>query len=150
MSSSPQNPERRSVLGIILSVASALVVTPVAFVATRYLAPERAEKIPDTLSLDALELTEQYPSVLKLVGSLRVLVVRLGEKNYKAFNAKCTHLGCTVQFRKTKGDINCSCHGGTYDVNDGHVIAGPPPRALQQLSVSFDGKTITVKTGAAA
>ena len=48
----------------------------------------------------------------------------------RAFNAVCTHLQCTVEYRAASQDIFCNCHNGVYDLN-GRNIAGPPPRPLE-------------------
>lgn len=62
---------------------------------------------------------------------------------YMAYDATCTHLGCTTQYRAEKKDIYCACHAGVYDIN-GKNIAGPPPRPLQALKVSVKGNDIVV------
>ena len=54
----------------------------------------------------------------------------------KAFNAVCTHLDCTVQYRPDQGDIFCNCHNGVYDLN-GKNISGPPPRPLDAYKVTL-------------
>ena len=59
----------------------------------------------------------------------------------KAFDAKCTHAGCNVQFQGTR--IYCNCHGGTYNL-DGKNVAGPPPRPLTPLKVIVEGDRIYV------
>ncbi|MFH1918484.1 MAG: ubiquinol-cytochrome c reductase iron-sulfur subunit [Planctomycetota bacterium] len=56
----------------------------------------------------------------------------------KAFNAICTHVDCTVQYRAEKGDIFCTCHDGVYDLN-GKNVSGPPPRPLEIYKVSLRG-----------
>ena len=48
----------------------------------------------------------------------------------RAFNAVCTHLQCTVEYRAASQDIFCNCHNGVYDLN-GRNVAGPPPRPLE-------------------
>jgi Rieske Fe-S protein len=57
----------------------------------------------------------------------------------RAFNAICTHVDCTVQYRPEKGDIFCNCHNGVYDLN-GTNISGPPPRPLEVYKVTLRGK----------
>jgi Rieske Fe-S protein len=56
-----------------------------------------------------------------------------------AFNAICTHLACTVEYRPQKGDIFCACHDGVYDLN-GHNVSGPPPRPLESYKVVLRGE----------
>jgi Rieske Fe-S protein len=57
----------------------------------------------------------------------------------KAFNAICTHVDCTVKYRREKGDIFCSCHEGIYDLN-GRNVSGPPPRPLESYKVVLRGE----------
>jgi len=55
-----------------------------------------------------------------------------GEK-FTVYNARCTHLGCSVFFDKEKGALHCPCHHGLFDVPTGTVLGGPPPRPLDAL-----------------
>lgn len=64
-----------------------------------------------------------------------VIVFRNDSGELKAFDSKCTHAGCNVQFQGAK--LFCNCHGGTYD-QTGKNIAGPPPRPLTELRVFED------------
>ncbi len=57
----------------------------------------------------------------------------------RAFNAVCTHVDCTVEYRPDHGDIFCNCHGGVYDLH-GRNVSGPPPRPLEAYTVSLRGK----------
>ena len=60
-------------------------------------------------------------------GAEPCLLIHLPDGKWVAMSAKCTHLGCTVQYEADKQRIFCACHGGTYDPANGHNIAGPPP-----------------------
>lgn len=66
--------------------------------------------------------------------------------DYHAFDATCTHLGCTAQYRASNDDIFCACHGGVYDI-DGKNISGPPPRPLLALKVTVENEQIVVSKG---
>jgi menaquinol-cytochrome c reductase iron-sulfur subunit len=57
-----------------------------------------------------------------------------GEK-FKAYNGHCTHLGCSYDYDKDKKTFFCPCHRGQFDVKTGEVLAGPPPRPLDELEV---------------
>ncbi len=61
---------------------------------------------------------------------------KLLDGDIKAFNAICTHLDCTVEYRPEKADIFCNCHNGVYDVN-GTNVSGPPPRPLEKYKVTL-------------
>ncbi len=56
----------------------------------------------------------------------------------RAFNAICTHVDCTVQYRPEKNDIFCTCHNGVYDLK-GRNVSGPPPRPLEEYEVTLRG-----------
>lgn len=62
------------------------------------------------------------------------IIVHTPDGQYKAFNATCTHLDCTVQYKPEWKLIWCACHNGRYNL-DGINISGPPPRPLQQYTV---------------
>jgi len=70
-----------------------------------------------------------------------LIVLRNADGELKAFDSKCTHAGCNVQFDGNR--IYCHCHGGTYDLN-GKNIAGPPPKPLTELRVFEDGGALFV------
>jgi Rieske Fe-S protein len=55
-----------------------------------------------------------------------------------AYSAICTHQGCTVDYLKAGKKLVCPCHGGSFDPFDsGKVVAGPPNRPLDKISVSI-------------
>ena len=54
---------------------------------------------------------------------------------FVAFNAVCTHAGCSVQYDQGAMQFVCPCHGGVYDARTGQVVAGPPPAPLQSIPV---------------
>ncbi|MCW5821459.1 MAG: Rieske (2Fe-2S) protein [Cyanobacteria bacterium TGS_CYA1] len=70
-------------------------------------------------------------------GSTPALVIHTTQGDFHAFKAVCTHLGCTVQYRKEKNKIWCACHGGAYDPDSGKNVAGPPPKPLMALKVDI-------------
>ena len=79
------------------------------------------------------------------LGSQPALLIRTPEGELRAFNAICTHLGCTVSYEAGSKAIWCPCHNGVYDLH-GRNISGPPPRPLTELKVNErDGKIIVSK-----
>lgn len=76
-------------------------------------------------------------------GSRPGLLLRIGEGEYRAFSATCTHLGCTVQYRTDLHEIWCACHNGMYDLN-GRNVSGPPPRPLESYQVHVRGEDLVI------
>ncbi len=56
-------------------------------------------------------------------GNKPVLMIRTEDGSVRAFSATCTHLDCTVQYKKELGVIWCACHNGKYDLT-GRNISG--------------------------
>jgi Rieske Fe-S protein len=71
------------------------------------------------------------------------ILVRLADGRYRAYSATCTHLNCTVQYRGDLKQLWCACHNGFYDLN-GAVVAGPPPRPLDEFVVNVAAGEIVV------
>jgi len=96
-------------------------------------------------SASAGKLTEFEKGTGKIVrfGNKPVLAIRTPDGNVKAFDATCTHLDCTVQYKKDLEIIWCACHNGKYDLN-GKNIAGPPPRPLDEYRVVMKGDEILI------
>lgn len=67
-----------------------------------------------------------------------------GEK-FKAYNGHCTHLGCGFGLSPDKKTFLCPCHRGAFDVKTGAVLAGPPPRPLDELAVEIRDSAVFVK-----
>ncbi|MFN7249647.1 MAG: ubiquinol-cytochrome c reductase iron-sulfur subunit [Anaerobacillus sp.] len=65
------------------------------------------------------------------------MLIRIAENEYRAYNIKCTHLMCPVYWEKEEGHLVCPCHHGFFNVEDGSVIAGPPPRGLPTIQLAF-------------
>ncbi len=76
-------------------------------------------------------------------GGQPCLVILTPEGDVRAFNAVCTHVQCTAEFRPDHEDIFCNCHNGVYDLH-GRNVSGPPPRPLEEYKVTLKGDDIIV------
>lgn len=69
------------------------------------------------------------------------LLIRMPDGHFVAYDAVCTHAGCTVQYDPSQREIVCPCHGAVYDPAHGaQVLAGPAPQPLATLHVSVDAR----------
>lgn len=70
------------------------------------------------------------------------ILVRDAKGDYFAYGQKCTHLSCPVYYESKQDRLECPCHEGAFDVRNGNVLHGPPPRPLDriELSVSANGE----------
>lgn len=124
------------ILGLGLGSTGLAVFHPV----RRFLVPPRGGEA-ETASVVAGTLNELPPNSGKVFpfGSRPAIVVRTPEGELRAFSAVCTHLDCTVQFKKDTSQMWCACHNGTYDLS-GQNVSGPPPRPLETFVVNVRGE----------
>jgi thiosulfate dehydrogenase [quinone] large subunit len=70
------------------------------------------------------------------------IIVQLADGSFVAFDALCTHEGCTVEWDAPDGVIFCPCHGAAFDpAHDAAVLAGPTNRPLASLPLVIDRAT---------
>lgn len=79
-----------------------------------------------------------------MFGTRPAVLIHQADGTWTAFDAVCTHLGCTVKYESDKDRIFCECHLGTYDPRTGEPTSGPPPRALTQYVVEEKDDAIVV------
>ena len=66
----------------------------------------------------------------------RIWVVRNTERLFVVY-ARCTHLGCTPDWKESENKFKCPCHGSGFD-NEGINFEGPAPRPLDRCHVELD------------
>jgi len=72
----------------------------------------------------------------------RFFVVRGRDRVY-ALSARCTHLGCTVNWFADLRIFKCPCHGSEYHSN-GVNFAGPAPRPLDRFRIELNVDNLLV------
>lgn len=146
---SAEGVSRRSFLQILLGLFSAGWAAMMVYPVFRYLSSSSSASGGEEVTSVSLGDPEQL-----LAGSGKnfqfghkpALVIRDLEGDFHAYDAMCTHLGCTVQYKDAKEGIWCACHGGKYDPDTGKNIAGPPPKPLKRLDVAVvNGELIVSK-----
>ena len=145
--SPPKDDTRRGFLVTFLGGALGLLGVTIALPAWKYIFPPKVEEaMADQVEAASIsELPLSSGKIFRFQGKPAILI-HTADDRWKAFDAVCTHLNCTVQYSDEKKAIWCACHGGTYDLS-GHVIAGPPPRGLAAYTVALRGDKIIVSKG---
>lgn len=66
------------------------------------------------------------------------VAVDLGNNHVVAYDALCTHAGCTVQYDPSQRVLFCPCHGAAFDpAQNAAVLQGPAPTPLAPLTVTL-------------
>ncbi len=69
----------------------------------------------------------------------RVCIVRNEDGSFYVISLKCTHLGCTANWKPSEGIFHCPCHGSKFN-KEGMNFAGPAPRPLDRFKVSLSSE----------
>jgi cytochrome b6-f complex iron-sulfur subunit len=72
----------------------------------------------------------------------RIWVGRTPDRVFVIF-ARCTHLGCTPDWKASENKFKCPCHGSGYD-SEGVNFEGPAPRPMDRahLELAPDGEIV--------
>jgi Rieske Fe-S protein len=140
----PTDGGRRDVLKYILGGGLVAWVAAVLYPLFAYLRPPKeAEVEVNSIKVGKVADIEKDSGRIVRFGNRPVIVIRSQSGEFHAFSATCTHLDCTVQYRKDLGVIWCACHNGKYDLT-GRNIAGPPPRPLDEYRVAVQGDEVFI------
>ena len=72
----------------------------------------------------------------------RFYISRLEDGGILALWQRCTHLGCTVPWRKDLKQFACPCHSSIFNTK-GEVVGGPAPRPLDIFPIEIvDGELV--------
>lgn len=67
------------------------------------------------------------------------VLVKLPDGSIVAFDAVCTHAGCTVDYDPSYALLVCPCHGAAFDpAHDAQVVAGPTNTPLSPIPIHVD------------
>lgn len=97
---------------------------------------------PRTLFEPKTVFTVGYPADFglgvetKFQKDYRIWVVRNAERLFVIY-ARCTHLGCTPDWKPAENKFKCPCHGSGYD-SEGINFEGPAPRPMDRAQVELD------------
>ena len=139
---------RRAIVGTVVGVFGAGYAGAISYPIYRYLKTplERANAEAQVTEVSLPEGVKLKPgSALPFRFGLKpAVLIHHEDGTWSAFNAVCTHLGCTVKYEPDRDRIFCACHGGVYDSRTGQPIAGPPPRALTEYKVEVQDDRVVV------
>ena len=72
----------------------------------------------------------------KWQAKFRIWVDRTPDRLFVIF-ARCTHLGCTPDWKPAENKFKCPCHGSGYD-SEGINFEGPAPRPMDRAHIELD------------
>jgi cytochrome b6-f complex iron-sulfur subunit len=104
--------------------------------------------LPRTLFEPATSFKIGYPEEYglgvdtKFQQKYRIWVDRTPDRIFVIY-ARCTHLGCTPDWKPSENKFKCPCHGSGYD-SEGVNFEGPAPRPMDRakLEIAPDGQIL--------
>ncbi len=138
---------RRVFLRKLLAVWGGLTTIPIIAGTLEYLMlPTVHVRNHESMQVGTIDTIPFDTSKIVRFNSDPVIVVHMLSGQFKAYSARCTHLGCIVKYEHHAPDsphFACHCHGSIFDMT-GRNISGPAPRPLSPLKVSLDGPAIII------
>ena len=128
---------RRKFLNIVIGGGLLGWLGSVLYPVISYLTPPKvAEANVNSIKAGlASEFPANSAQIVKF-GRKPLILIRMEDEDFRAFEATCTHLDCIVQYRTDTKQIWCACHNGVYDLR-GRNVSGPPPRPLEEYDVKI-------------
>ncbi len=68
----------------------------------------------------------------------RIWVDKVSDRLFVVY-ARCTHLGCTPDWKASENKFKCPCHGSGYD-SEAINFEGPAPRPMDRAEVKLDAE----------
>ncbi len=68
----------------------------------------------------------------------RIWVAKTSDRLFVIY-ARCTHLGCTPDWKASENKFKCPCHGSGYD-SEAINFEGPAPRPMDRAHVELDAE----------
>jgi len=134
--------KRRNFLTLLLSIFSLTSFVSFLYPLVRFLLPPPVEATAKKITIPKDEIApDDFKNII--FSNSPAIVINRADKGPIAFLKVCTHLGCIIEYNKGNKKFICPCHAGTFDI-DGNVISGPPPKPLQKLPLTIEGKDIII------
>lgn len=75
----------------------------------------------------------------------KCILLRTAKGELKAYRQVCTHLGCAVRWDGAR--LECPCHLGFFEAEQGFPVQGPPVRPLSAIAVEVRGDGVIWAVG---
>ena len=128
-------PQRRRLLDGLLAAGGLVTAVALLWPAIAYILPARRRGGGQERVSAGTEPDWKPWEMRKVAVAGKPVSVIRTDKEFRAFSAVCTHLGCIVRWNASARHFDCPCHAATFDAQ-GQVVSGPPPSPLPEYRVS--------------
>jgi cytochrome b6-f complex iron-sulfur subunit len=127
---SPSQRSRRGFFHVCFAVMTGVAGFLVAFPIFSFLRLPKRISTAKRIELPLSDLSEDQAMFFDREGTQIVLIYT--NRQPKAFDAACTHLGCLVSWDQNEHLFRCPCHGAVFD-DQGSAVRGPVNTPLKKI-----------------
>ncbi len=126
----PSQPTRRGFFHACIVLMTGIAGLIVAFPVLSFMRLPKRISTAKSIELPLADLKEDQALFFEREGIQVVLIYTNREP--KAFDAACTHLGCLVSWDQNEHVFRCPCHGAVFN-DQGAVVKGPVNMPLKKV-----------------
>jgi cytochrome b6-f complex iron-sulfur subunit len=136
--------DRKSFIQRALNAWIAIGSLPFIYALIRYVAPPPIA-VAGPAAVSAGQRSSLSPGAVKLVstGATPFFVREDDQGGIESFSAKCSHMGCVVEYVEADRRFRCNCHGSLFDEH-GVNLTGPATAPLRPYRVELRGDDVVV------
>jgi cytochrome b6-f complex iron-sulfur subunit len=139
--SQPAEPSRRGFFHVCFAIMTAIAGFVVAFPIFSFLRLPKRINAAKSIEVPLSDLSESQAQFFEREGTQIVLIYT--NKEAKAFDAACTHLGCLVSWDQNDHVFRCPCHGAVFD-DLGAPVRGPVNIPLRKVKFEINKGVLVI------
>jgi len=132
---------RRGFFHACIAMMTAIAGFIVAFPVFSFMRLPKRINTAKSIELPLADLKEDQALFFEREGIQVVLIYT--NRQPKAFDAACTHLGCLVSWDQNEHVFRCPCHGAVFD-DQGAVVKGPVNVPLKKVKFEISKSVLVI------
>lgn len=134
-------PSRRGFFHMCIAAMTGLAALVVAFPIFSFLRLPKRISTAKSIEVPLADLKESQALFFEREGTQIVLIYT--NKEPKAYDAACTHLGCLVSWDQNEHVFHCPCHGAVFD-DQGAAVKGPVNMPLKKVKFEINKGVLVI------
>lgn len=134
-------PSRRGFFHACIALMTGIAGLIVAFPIFSFLRLPKRINTAKSIELPLADLSESQALFFEREGTQVVLIYT--NRQPKAFDAACTHLGCLVSWDQNDHVFRCPCHGAVFD-DQGAAVKGPVNVPLKKVKFEINKGVLVI------
>lgn len=134
-------PSRRGFFHVCIAAMTGIAGLVVAFPIFSFLRLPKRINTAKSIEVSLAGLSESQALFFERDGTQIVLIYT--NKEPKAYDAACTHLGCLVSWDQNEHVFHCPCHGAIFD-DQGAAVKGPVNMPLKKIKFEINKGVLVI------